>query len=74
MRAGILAVAVAAMVLGGCAQQKKAATTAPASSGTEQRKSVATEQAKSHVIKETADGQYYIMMEQHERLCSDCDR
>lgn len=60
-------------MVGGCAQSQ---TGEKAAKNTEPRKAVSATapQSKKHVIKETEDGTYYIMMEQHERLCSDCDR
>ncbi len=49
----------------GCAQQAKQEQ--------EPRQKVSPSQEKKHKVVER-DGKYYIMMEEHERLCSDCDR
>lgn len=60
------------VILSGCTAAK---ATADKPASQEPRKAVDASEVKTgHNIKETVDGKYYIMMDQSERLCSDCDR
>lgn len=68
-----IAVVAPLLLCAGCAKSgtAPAAASQPSAEG---RKPVSAETKQGHTIKDEGNGKYYIMMDQHERLCSDCDR
>lgn len=65
----VLSLIALTLAAGGCAQQSSGGTTESAG----ERKPVSAEGSGKRRMVER-DGQYYEVYDQHERLCSDCDR